>query len=408
MKLILITLLFSVFQVLYAQNTFTVIILDGQTKLPIKDVIIKTNDSTKSFVSNSKGKTKIVISNENLQKNIYCLHFDYPQIKITPSQLIAGQDNIIYLNNLPSFTHNDFTKINDLATQDFALQELVKHAVDKFRQVMPQRKHQYKAFLRQTYRENEKYAYLLEATLTIEDESYWSNPSTAKVYLHHLRESQNFLEIDSLSTVFRYIQKQKAQQENIFYKTYKQNYLRLISDPYTVFASGDSFIWGKTFYLEETYTNQEGDTLYKIEFQGKPLVDNSYIIINQSDQAIVEFSRNQYNQGQLLNKIKVKLKKETDNSYYPYLIEWEEPIFYQNLGVSQNSIIQLFLYKVNFGEERLKNTEVLPTTGKIDEDRFKVNSEIWQSFFAEHPELVLPEEIYQQLSEKIPLEQQFK
>jgi hypothetical protein len=225
-----------------------------------------------------------------------------------------------------------------------------------------------------------------------------------------IHQTQETAELDSIyiKKILKLVPKGGVEKPlNYFYKCYRSNYYRLIYDPFTVFASRDNFVDGCKFELLEIF-EKEGDTFYKITFEGEPMLKNSYLIINKSDKAIVEFSRNQYLDDMLLNEVKVKLQKAYDGQYYPYFIELVEPRFVNSDEVAQYNITQLFLCDLSFDFKKFKASEVLPATGEIDESTFKVNPETWKSFFEAHPELVLPKDIYQNLSEKMPLEEQFR
>ena len=211
----------------------------------------------------------------------------------------------------------------------------------------PDKSHQLDGFFRQRFTSENQIIYHSEAAITVQDGSYVEDTSNLRIKINGYRLIEDSRQIDSayVQRITTDIPREViSNRVNDFYDKYLDNYLRLIYNPLTVFSNGSNFIWGKQFRFEDSMID-DNDIIIKYQYKGEPLVDSSFLRINYGNLAIQEFTRNQYIQGNVLNKVHVQFRKASDQKYYPNYIKVIEPAFLNANGAFKQFVITEFYFK---------------------------------------------------------------
>ncbi len=416
--LILKLYLIALFQI-YLTDEISLIILDSESQEPLSCTSVRLVGAKKIYQTNGAGEVNLPVAFEQLSKNIYIAKAGYIRSKFPVGEFDLQKPNVIYLKRIPDLSEETKRMIESKDFRGFVIDELVAYAIDHFHEVAPNRPHELKGFFRQLGMFGDRCTQLTEAVLTIQDSSYLRyassyDSSAHQINLEAIRQSKEQAEIDSvyIQEVLALVPKGGVEKPlNLFHKIYRSNYLRLMYDPYTLFAtgSGSEFVKYTDLNLEEVI-EKEGDIFFKIAFAFTLEEDRgnkSYLVIRKSDKAIVEFSRKQYIFG-FLHEVKVILKQAKDRKYYPHSIELIEPRVVNRQKVKQYHKTQLFLYDLKFDFTSLDKNICIQPTRDVNLLSFKKSSSYWEEILQKHPELLLPDSISNHLSEQEPLEVQFQ
>ena len=340
---------------------------------------------------------------------ISCMGFDK---QVLPLTSIAIQDGPINISLIPTTTLLPEVVIR---SDEDMLKELMLSAFSKIPKNYPKKAHQLEGFYRKVSTRDHQFTHLQEASITIQDKGYRTDPSGAKIRINEFRQSQEWDERDSLLDI--YIDKSAealVEKFNVpihpMKKIYEQFYLRMFKQPSTHFnwASLKKYIDQYQCELVDQIIT-DGDTVYQIAFRSVqsplPLNNTTYVKINAKDLAIVEYQFNHWG-GEWSQLVKFK---KFDGRYYPQMIQTTQPrIIDRDIHLERMDIETIW-----FDLPKTKTFQKIKSTEAIDRTKTPVQWEkpytpdFWNKYkmHQEHP---LEQGVKKSLEMHRSLDDQFK
>ena len=326
--------------------------------------------------------------------------------------LFAQQETLESIARKPS--NKEITKpLVDLRTK-----ELIQKAIDRIPENYPDRPHQMEGFYRKVSTYENEYTHLLEAAFLMEDSSYTTySHSALNVKLLQQRQSTEWGKIDekvviavrnSAQRLAKHVKHQVA-SSNTIHRTYEYNSLRGYNSPHTIFNSLGRFTEGINFRIRDT-SLVENDTIFHVLISDALMPEGtSYLKINRSDLAIVEYQRAIYLFGyDFTEQVHVRYKK-IDGRYYPDYIQVKVPrIINEDIGGHQLDIHTLWVNRVDTGKfKKMKEKEKIDRMQELQVLTLPYN----EAFWAEYPMLKihpLEKQIQRSLERNKSLDRQFE
>lgn len=310
--------------------------------------------------------------------------------------------------------------------------QIVKKAIERVGKNYPTKLYYIDAFYRELCMRDDKYARLVEAAISIQDFGYDTDMGTTKIKVNEIRKSDNYLEYDLYSKVFRKIYGDK----NLILGAYFSDYVRGLQNCwYTNFLCSNNidryaFTLTDCNYVDKkmVYTINFRDTLFDSKIANRSSDIGGKIYIHADNYAIVKiemgfFSINNSNQGKdyfynnkYLDFTSIKYK-EYNGKYYPDLIQTIRPVPNAMKTNSSDSIQgkQYILTTLLINNiltkrkeySRIKEKEKEIPHKDIYEKKFPYHPEFWKNY---NIVLLNPtiRSVNNDLERDKPLEEQFK
>lgn len=310
--------------------------------------------------------------------------------------------------------------------------QIVKKAIKSVRKNYPTKLYYIDAFYRELCMRDDKYARLVEAAISIQDFGYDTDMETTKIKVNEIRKSDNYLEYDFYSKVFKKIYGDK----NMILGTYFSDFVRGLQNCwYTNFLCSNNidryaFTLTDFNYVDKkmVYTINFRDTLFDSKITTRSSDIGGKIYINADNYAIVKiemgfYTVNDSKQGKdyffnnkYLDFTSVNYK-EYNGKYYPDLIQTIRPVPNAMKTNSSDStqgkqyilttllINNILTKRKEFS--RIKKKEMEIPHKDIYEKKFPYHPEFWKNY-----NIVLLNPTIQSVNNDLqrdkPIEEQFK
>lgn len=305
----------------------SVVEFDGQKPVEGAVCFLKNNEFIGN-VTDRNGRFTIVVPRTLSSDTLVISNIGYSQILMTLNGI--GNDTTIFVLHRRSIMLDDVL----VEAEGDKLGAMVLRAYANFPKNCPDRIHQLKGLYRKLSTEQNAYTHLEEAVMTVQDYAYKKERSLIKVKLDAYRQTEDLGNIDTVSTkVYARIRERAAAKTkynyyNAFYDLYKSNHIRAykIQGSYFNYTSLKENI--DRFYSYDLMNVEviKNDTIYQIAFSDLGGINNTrpsgntYLKINSSNNAIVEYQVSNGSKGDLFYQAKV-IFKEVENRYYPHFIK---------------------------------------------------------------------------------------
>lgn len=219
---------------------------------------------------------------------------------LTLSQLAFAGSNVWYLNQAPDSM--DIRLENIVGMQ---LRLIAEDAITSSKKFLPDERHELRALARiTTSRKGRPYS-LMEADISMYDDSYSFDPRLAAIRINHLRQTQDN---DSIRYIVPH-DHPDVSSFNPFYRAYESSLIRVAGKFGTVFNDARLFGGDKTFRLMDV--RKSGDQiLLTILFSGNygasgSITEFGYLTVDLHSRLLTGFERALYDNDVLIEKVVV-------------------------------------------------------------------------------------------------------
>ena len=200
------------------------IILNSENNIPIESVNISVINSSIGSITNSDGIFIIRIPYDLINSSLSVSHLGFQneelEIKlIKDSSIISLTPSSIELDDIVIFSK----KTNLSANQ------IIKKAFDNYYKNFPNTPYISKGFLRHTERDKKEYKWLIEAGVTMYDNSKFGKEAEIKLSVNQKRKSYDNRKIDSMLLYLSYLIDVKNKRYNVFKKNKRKKIRDTIS-----------------------------------------------------------------------------------------------------------------------------------------------------------------------------------
>lgn len=216
--------------------------------------------------TNTAGEFQLIIEDSLviLPIEITSIGFNGKLVSIQP----LLRDSIIFLT--PSIEFLDEVIIR--AYQD-SLRRIVQNALRKIKKNYFRKQHLLECFYREAILQNGKYARLIEAAVSIQDNGIKSPTAKNLIKIHELRKSNSYYKKSVLNRMFHWL----FGKGNKLYELYNKNLVR----KYYPTRNDKTIIYGKRFldffdFSLQEITIADGDSILTINYYPKNII-NSYV-----------------------------------------------------------------------------------------------------------------------------------
>ena len=316
-----------------AQRKFVEIkgmVKDKENKTPLHGAVcfFKNNEHI-GHVTDSSGHFKIKYPKEFSDDSLMISMLGYNRQNVSVRSL-SSTDTLVFLLERNAIVLKDVL----IQNEKFDLKQLVLKAIENIPKNFPDKPHLLEAFYRKVSTHNHQYTHLEEAVIRIQDYNYKILPNASKIEVLAYRESKDWGDIDSITV--KILSKTRASGYNNWQtafnplsRLYENNNMRLFNQEDTRFHL-KSFKKYMDSYLAEVvdiYT-VNNDTIFHIAFNDSafpaPPSGRSYLKINMTDHAIIEFQISSQRNGHILYRKLFKFQK-TEGRYYPKCLKVTKP-----------------------------------------------------------------------------------
>jgi hypothetical protein len=206
-------LLFSLLSFSQDFKTLRGIILDTENNTPIENVNITIINSSIGSITNSDGNFIIRIPYNLINSSLSISHIGYQNEKIEIK--LIKDDNIISLT--PYSIELDDVVLFSQKT-NLSANHIIKKAFDNYSKNFPNTPYISKGFLRHTERNKKEYSWLIEAGLSMYDNSKFGEDAKIELHIDQKRKSLDNRKIDSMYLYLSYLIQAKNQGYKVFRK----------------------------------------------------------------------------------------------------------------------------------------------------------------------------------------------
>lgn len=380
------TLLFS--QNKAGQNHISGTIRDGNSPVANAYLFLK-NYPDFNCLSNSEGFFKLRFPESLKNDTLVVSHIGYTKAQIAIKSLknnptnITLQSKTIVLDEITVKPEEDYLK-------DF-FQKIVQNIPKNY----PEKRHQMRGLFRKLSTNYEEFTHLVEAQVVVEDVGYSKEVKGAKIKIEHYRESDDFSEIDSTFLLLLKAQKNSYAFEeknkvpsNPIIRLYEDNFIRKVyleESPFNSNGYLNEFFGIVELPIYQEFLGYElvdNDTIYTIAYgTTDPPLGTSYIKVNSSDYAVVEFQVTRYldPERELYEQFLMKYRKIQDKYYPEKLVHKVLRFINRNVGSHQMDISTLWFDEIkteNF--KKLKSREIIERDEILPSNSFPYEQEFWK------------------------------
>ena len=360
----------------------TGVVLDAKDGQPVPNAIFHLNNSEyPGSITDQQGVFSVRLPQRTPHDSLVISSLGYQELSVALTNLASAKDTLYFsLQRLPIVL--DDVIVNAKA---FDPKEIIQKALENTAKNYPDKMHLLKGLYRKISTEDDHYTKLIEAAVTVQDYNYKSKlENKARIRIEQLRQSDELAETDSILITYGKKTAQKFNKNvNSIYQAYESVSLRAFHNPHTVFTPEGFFQEIPEF--PQTYTIMDvsiegNDTIYQIGFTGMNNPPGaSYLKINSSDWAIIEYQRGFYFGKDCAFQELVKYKK-TAGRYYPAFIRITTPrVDLRNL---EDHPLNIETYRFdtvltkNFKNVRYKDTQ--NRMQEVQELSYPYDSTFWQ------------------------------
>ncbi len=327
---LLLLVIFCTHNLLAQQNNITSVkgvVIDEKDKEPVANVLFYLQDNEHlGGITDAEGAFSFDYPHSLSDDSLVISSLGYQQQAFSFSELTKTKDTLyIIMKRLPIML--DDVVIN---AKGYNLKEMVQKALDYLPKNYPDKTHLLQGFYRKVSTEKDQYTHLVEAAIKVQDYSYNSDlKNKASISVDQFRQSHELAVIDSVMLKYQNKLAQKFNRNILsIYHAYESATLRLFYKSQTVFNKDGGFQGtsdAPTTYELMDISIEGNDTIYQIGFAGmNNPAGASYLKINSSDWAIVEYQRGFCFQEDCVFQEQVKFEKK-EGKYYPSFIKIVTP-----------------------------------------------------------------------------------
>jgi hypothetical protein len=259
----------------------------------------------------------------------------------------------------------------------------------------PEKRHQMTGLFRKVSTNYEEFTHLVEAQVVMEDVGYKKDVKGAKIKVENYRESDDFSEIDSTFLLvlraqenFHTFEEKNKAPSNPIIRLYEDNFIRksyLEENPFNTNGYLNEFFGIEELPVYQRFLGYElvdNDTIYTIAYgTTDPPLGTTYIKVNSSDYAVVEFQVTRYMdpERELYEQFLMKYRKIL-GKYYPEKLAHKVLRFInRNVGSHQMDISTLWFDEVETENlKKLRSHEVLERDQRLPSNTFTYDQEFWK------------------------------
>jgi hypothetical protein len=305
-------LLFSLLSFSQDFKTLRGIILDSENNSPIESVNISIINSSIGSITNSDGNFIIRIPNNLINSSLSISHIGYQNEKIEIK--LIKDDNIISLT--PYSTQLDDVVLFSQKT-NLSANQIIKNAFDNYSKNFPNTPYISKGFLRHTERNKKEYKWLIEAGITMYDNTKFGEDTKIELNIDQKRKSFDNRKIDTMYLYLSYLIDVKKKSYNVFKKK-KRNRIR---DTISVSEMMKSI----------KYNDQETSGLSKLFNGHKNIIKNKSNFVNGNQNIIRAYN----SKGAIFDK---NIFKKHQFSIDTILLEGNRQVFKIKITPKQNMV----------------------------------------------------------------------
>ncbi len=285
----------------------------------------------------------------------------------------------------------------EVEAEDFSLKEMLQKVILRIPDNYPTKRHQLSGLYRKISTNYDEFTGLIEAKVKVEDVGYNEDVKRAKVEISNLRSSDDFSEVDSSYILYlaklrkaHFSENDNFQSDNQAIKLYESNILRknymegtpLNKNGYLYEFFG---IIEKPVYQEFVgFDIVEKDTIYTISYgTTDPPLGSTYIKINSSDFAVVEFQVTRYldAERELYEQFIMKYKKNNDKYFPEILVHKVMRFINRDVGRHQMDVHTFYFDSVKTkGIKKIRNLNMENRRENIDLKSYEYDSSFWENF----------------------------
>ena len=333
------------------------------------------NNEFKGDVTDRAGFFTINITENLSYDSIVISSLGYEKLIVPIQRLDKQKDTTVF------FLKRKVIILDEIIVREEAydLKKMVFAAIEKIQDNYPKNRHQLEGLYRKVATEGNQYTYLEEASVTIEDHGYSDYLKPPKIKINALRRSKDYGQVDSVMVHLTEATSKKAADnfaitQNPLYRVLDSNYLHLFLKEHTRFnyETFSKYLGDTSRYKLMDIIITGKDTIYQIAINDGPLPQppsgNTYLKINASDFAIVEYQvTSGLSDKYILHQVLVKFKKENDR-YYPCFIKTIQPRYINRRLDDDEYDIETYWF------DEVKTKDFKSIKSKESLDRFDLNS----------------------------------
>ncbi len=307
----LIILLISSFTTL-AQNSLKLSgrVEDFETKELLGYVSVGLKGKSAGTVTNADGWFDFYLSTQNTQDTLLISMLGYSQFEAKVSEVLKSHEVVVRMKIRPTLLDEVVVSYSKLTAL-----EIIKQAFSKIEENYPVQPYLIKAFFRETYEENNKTVFLIDAVVNIEDEGY--KPIYKNRWI--LREKIQLLDSRASRRYFKSV----FEIENFSYLTYSLKWRNIkYREPDVGRAFGPHPpLKGKQCreqYTLDDIVHLDNNTFYVVSYTHDTGNDNTkdiYYVDSETFAIKRHIIKDEPPQGSILNQWKWKSKEKKNYAY---------------------------------------------------------------------------------------------